>query len=766
MAKHLLIVESPAKAKTIEGYLGKDYQVQSSYGHVRDLAKEGMGVDIKQDFLPNYVLIPEKEKIIKALKKSSQRAVTVYLATDDDREGEAISWHLAETLELKKAQRIVFQEITKKAIQEALSRPRGLNMDLVESQQARRILDRIVGFEISPILWQKIKGGLSAGRVQSVAVRLIVERERQLKSFSSQNFFSVKAALEDQKGSAIQAKLPTRLSQEEDAKDFLSHCASASFSVAEVEKKLLKRNPPPPFMTSTLQQEASRLLGFAVGQTMRLAQRLYEAGKISYMRTDSLHLSDDALSAAAAAIKSQFGEKYYHLRHYKTRSKSAQEAHEAIRPTDFSASSVRDEKGTAKLYDLIWRRAMASQMSTAEIDRTLLHISVSNSKEQLLATGEVLRFDGFLRLYVESSEGDSNEEDRQRLAKIAVGEALMLKEMVATESFTKPAPRYTEATLVRELEEKGIGRPSTYAPTIDTIQKRAYVVKESRPGQAREQIQWRLSDGELERKLLKINTGAEKNKLFPTDIGMLVNDFLQQHFSEVIDYSFTAEIEEKLDKIANGEGKWQQMLALFYKQFHPQVQKTRTVERKDIKKGRQLGKDPHTGKEVHVLLSKFGPYVQLGELEEGSEKPPRASLRKNLLMENITLQQALDLLKLPRRLGTYENSEVIANEGRYGPYIQHEKKFYNLPKDEDPTRIELPAAITLIKEARLTEKKRVIKAFEEDSNVQVLNGRYGPYIKFGNKNVRIPKNQKPEALSYEDCKKLAERTNSSSRGRS
>ena len=753
MAKNLLIVESPAKAKTIENYLGKDYTVLSSYGHVRDLSKEEMGVDIKSNFAPRYVIIEEKKRVIASLKKSSKQASCVYLATDDDREGEAISWHLAEALGLKDPKRIVFQEITKKAIQEAVARPRDLNMGLVEAQQARRILDRIVGFEISPVLWQKIRSGLSAGRVQSVAVRLVVERERSIKSFETSNFFSVKADLKDNKEQSLQARLSAKLAKEEEAKDFLFRCSKSRFSVAEVEKKRVKRNPSPPFTTSTLQQEASRLLSLPVAKTMRLAQQLYEAGHISYMRTDSVHLSEEALSSASSTIHTQFGAQYSNTRQYKTKVRSAQEAHEAIRPTNFAQSSVPDTKGEGRLYDLIWRRALASQMSSAEIDRTLLHIAISDNKEQLLATGDVLHFDGFLRLYTDEKEDSQT----QQLPDLQVGDELNLLYMSATEGFTRPSPRYTEATLVRELEEKGIGRPSTYAPIIETIQKRNYVIKESREGTPRDSIQWVLEASELKRNILTAQTGAEKNKLFPTDTGITVNDFLKEHFIDIMDYSFTADIEEKLDKIANGKGQWQQMLSHFYDQFHPQVDKTKQLDHQQISKQRVLGKDLKTGQDIFVLTGKYGPYVQLGELVEGEDKPPRASLRKGQLMEDIKLEEALDLLKLPRNLGTYEESPVVTNLGRFGPYVQHNKKFYSLGEEQDPLTIDLPAAIDLIETARQVEKNRIIKTFSEDPLVQVLNGRYGPYIKFGSKNVRIPKNQAPDSLTYKDCVALAEK---------
>ena len=760
MPKNLLIVESPAKAKTIKNYLGKDFSVESSYGHVRDLAKEEMGIDIKNNFAPKYIIIEGKKAVIRSLKKSAQTSQNIYLATDGDREGEAISWHLIEALGLKESTyRIVFQEITKKAIQDALAQPRSINQALVEAQQARRLLDRIVGFEISPVLWQKIKGGLSAGRVQSVAVRLIVEREREVNNFKRSSFFSTKAQFSF-KDQIFEAQLSEKLSSEEGAKNFLRACKGVSFYIDKVEHKPLQRRPSPPFTTSSLQQEASRLMGFAVAQTMRLAQQLYESGKISYMRTDSVTLSGEALASAAASIGHQFGQKYIKTRQYKTKIRNAQEAHEAIRPTDFSKHPKKsDSSALERLYALIWKRALASQMADAQIARTILHISGKGLDKKFLATGEIIKFDGFLRLYNEAKEEQA---EAQPLPKLEVGDELALIYMQAKQGFTKPPPRYTEATLVRILEEKGIGRPSTYAPTIETIQKRNYASKESREGVQQMLIAWELKANELKRQELPYYAGAEKKKLFPTDTGIIVNDFLMQYFPNILDYSFTAGIEEKLDHIALGDQAWVEMLRHFYEQFHPQIEKTQAIERKEVQKERLLGKDPETQQEVFVRIGRFGPYAQLGKAkEEAAAPPPRASLRKNQLMENISLTEALELFKLPRKLGQFENEEVVASEGRFGPYILHKKKFYSLKKEDlDPLTISLEESVRVIENARTFEKNRIIKTFVENAEVQVLNGRYGPYIKFGDKNVRIPKNKDPKTLSYEECEALAAKTKS------
>ena len=762
MPKSLLIVESPAKAKTIKSYLSKDFSVESSYGHIRDLSKEEMGIDIQNNFTPRYIIIEDKKAVIRALKKSAKAAQNIYLATDGDREGEAISWHLIEALNLKEStHRIVFQEITKKSIQEALAKPRRINQALVEAQQARRILDRIVGFEISPVLWQKIKGGLSAGRVQSVAVRCIVEREREVNHFKRTSFFSAKAQFSF-KEQVFEAQLSEKLPTEEGAKHLLRTCKGIDFYVDKVEHKPLQRKPSPPFTTSSLQQEASRVMGFAVAQTMRLAQQLYESGRISYMRTDSVSLSEEALASAAASITQQFGEEYVNIRQYKTKIRNAQEAHEAIRPTDFSKVPNKDQSTLLeRLYALIWKRALASQMANAQIARTVLHISGKELDKKFLATGDIVKFDGFLRLYHEAKEEN---EETQPLPKVEAGDALELVYMQAKQSFTKPPPRYTEATLVRLLEEKGIGRPSTYAPTIETIQKRNYVSKESREGTKQPLIAWELKANELKRMELSYYAGAEKKKLFPTDTGIIVNDFLLQHFPNILDYSFTADIEEKLDHIALGEQAWVEMLRHFYDQFHPQIEKTRAIERKDVQKERLLGKDPETQEEVFVRTGRFGPYVQLGKWEEGqTEKPPRASLRKNQLMENIDLDEALELFKLPRHLGEFENEEVITSEGKFGPYVLHKKKFYSLKKEQlDPLNISLEESIRVIESARAFERSRIIKTFTENADVQVLNGRYGPYIKFGDKNVRIPKEREPKELSYEECEALAAKTKSKS----
>ena len=758
---HLIIVESPAKAKTIEGYLGKGYRVEASYGHVRDLSKDNMGIDLANNFAPNYIVIEEKKKRLKELKKELKGISHVYLATDDDREGEAISWHLAQALQLKEPLRIVFQEVTKAAVLEAIKNPRSINEALVEAQQARRILDRIVGFEISPILWKKLKRGLSAGRVQSVAVRLIVEREREIKAFSPTPFFNLKANFETQKGDTFNATLSSRLKDEKEAHDFLTLASTSSFEIKSIEQKEIKQHPSPPFTTSTLQQEASRALGMGLVRTMRLAQQLYEAGHISYMRTDSLNLSQEARQGARKAIFTKYGEHYATERTYKTKTQGAQEAHEAIRPTRFEKSTVQAERDASRLYDLIWSRAMASQMASAVLDRTLLSIAMSKQPNHTFnAKGDVLRFDGFMALYQSSAnqEDDAEKGNTQRLPKVAQGEKLELHTLEAKQGNTRPKARYTEATLVRELEERGIGRPSTYAPTIDTIQRREYVLKESRPGTAQEQITLLLKQGKISQQKKEILVGAEKSKLFPTQTGILVSDFLGEHFSKIVDYSFTAQIEDELDKIAKGDYRWQKMLQHFYDTFHPQVLRVQGAEEVTFNKGKMLGTDPKTGKEVHVLIGRYGPFVQLGTTEEGDTeepKPKRASLRKGQFIENISLEEALDLLRLPKELGLFEELAVVANIGRYGPYVQHDGKFYSLEPTQDPMHISLGEAIEKIKEKRDLEKNRILKTFAEAEDVQVLKGRYGPYIRFKNKNVRIPKDKEPHTLSYKECVTLA-----------
>jgi DNA topoisomerase-1 len=761
MSKNLVIVESPAKAKTIEGYLGKDYKVASSMGHIRDLPKGKGAIDIENGFAPTYEVSPDKKEVIKKLKELAKEAELVYLASDEDREGEAISWHLKEVLDLndKKTRRIVFTEITKNAILNAIKNPRGIDIDLVNAQQARRVLDRLVGFELSPILWKKIKTGLSAGRVQSVAVRLIVEREREIDQFEAKSSFKVSAVFDLGKGKQLVAELSEKFESEEEALKFLESCKGAKFSISDLQKKPAKKSPAPPFTTSTLQQEAGRKLSFSVSQTMLVAQKLYEAGKISYMRTDSVNLSDEAVTGASRQITSAYGKEFVHTRKFKTKSASAQEAHEAIRPTDFSVMDPGMDRNAQRLYELIWKRAIASQMADAELERTTAVIAISTNNKQLTAQGEVVKFDGFLKVYFESRDEDEGDDEGSKvLPPLTMGQELSLNELSATQTFSRHAARYTEASLVKKLEELGIGRPSTYAPTISTVQKRGYVVKESREGVERNYKVHVLKNNQVTHKTETEITGAEKNKLFPTNTAMIVNDFLVEHFSEVTNYSFTAEIEKEFDEIANGKLKWQKMLDSFYKPFHKTVAKTENVERSSIQnKSRELGVDPKTGKNVYVKLGKFGAYVQLGENpdDNGGEKPKFAALRTGQFIENITLEDALELMKLPRDLGTFEDLPVVANIGRFGPYVLHNKKFVSIPKGEDPYDITPQRAVELIQAKREADANKTIKVFAENPEIQVLNGRFGPYIKAGKKNVKIPKGKKPEELTLEECVTLA-----------
>ena len=762
MSKNLVIVESPAKAKTIEGYLGKDFTVTSSYGHVRDLPKDNNAVDVEHGFTPTYEVSKDKKEVIKNLKKLIKDSETVYLASDDDREGEAISWHLKEVLNLTDAQtrRIVFREITKNAITNALQNPRGIDMDLVNAQQARRVLDRLVGFEISPILWKKIKRGLSAGRVQSVAVRFVVEREREIEKFKPKDSFRVNAYFDVGKGKTLKAELSKRFDTEKEALEFLEKCKSAQYTIENLEKKPSKKSPAAPFTTSTLQQEASRKLGFSVAQTMTLAQRLYESGKISYMRTDSLNLSQDAIQGASREIKSAYGDQFLHTRVYKTKSEGAQEAHEAIRPTDFSVSSTGNDRNETRLYELIWKRAIASQMEDASIEKTVATIKVSNTAETFSATGEVIKFEGFLKVYIESIDEDEEEDKEQSsmLPPLEVGQVLGMKEILSRQTFTRNPPRYSEASLVKKLEEMGIGRPSTYAPTISTIQKRNYIEKETREGKERIYRQLVLKDGSIDTSDQTEITGTEKNKLFPTNLAMVVNDFLLDHFPNVVDYGFTANVEKEFDEIARGQRIWNKMIGDFYNNFHERVESTAQVDRASVQTSREVGTDPKTGKKVIARLGKFGPIVQIGGDEEDEEKPQYASLRHGQFIENITLEDALELFKLPREVGKYEEEEVIAAIGRFGPYLRHKGKFYSLGKEDDPLNVPIDRAIEIIDTKRKQDEQKTIKLFEEDESMQVLNGRYGPYIKAGKKNVKIPKDKKPEELTYEECKELAEKT--------
>jgi DNA topoisomerase-1 len=764
MAKNLVIVESPAKAKTIEGYLGKDYKVSSSMGHIRDLRKGNGAIDIENNFEPTYEVSAEKKDVIATLKKLAAEAEMVYLASDEDREGEAISWHLKEVLNLKDAntRRIVFTEITKKAILNAIESPRGIDIDLVNAQQARRVLDRLVGFELSPILWKKIKTGLSAGRVQSVAVRLVVEREREIEKFEAKSSFKVTASFDLGNGKTLIADLGEKFNTEKEAVEFLESCKNAQFTIGDLVKKPAKKSPAPPFTTSTLQQEAGRKLGFSVLQTMVVAQKLYEAGKISYMRTDSVNLSDDAVQDATRQISTAYGKEFIQTRHYKNKSSSAQEAHEAIRPTDFSLLSAGADRNGQRLYELIWKRAIASQMADAELERTTASINISTNPRTLTASGEVIKFEGFLKVYMESKdedEGENEEDDHKVLPPLTVGQDLKLKEMTATQTFSRHPARYTEPTLVKKLEELGIGRPSTYAPTISTIQKRGYVVKEAREGKERKFKVFSLADNEVTGLEESEITGAEKNKLFPTNIAMVVNDFLVEHFPDVTDYSFTANIEQEFDEIANGKVQWQKMIADFYKPFHKTVTKTELVERSSVQnKNRELGIDPKSGKKVYAKLGRWGAYVQVGENpEDGSpEKPKFAGLRPGQFIESLTLEDALEVMKMPRDLGVFEEKPVVANIGRFGPYVLHDKKFVSIPKEEDPYTITPERAVELIQAKREADANKLIKAFETNPDIQILNGRFGPYIKAGKKNVKIPKGKVPADLTLEECVTLAE----------
>jgi DNA topoisomerase-1 len=763
MVKNLVIVESPAKAKTIEGYLGKDYVVKSSFGHVRDLPKDNNAIDILNGFKPTYVVSDDKKEIVAQLRKLAKEADMVWLASDDDREGEAISWHLSEALNLteKNTRRIVFREITKNAILNAIDSPRAIDINRVNAQQARRVLDRLVGFELSPILWKKIKTGLSAGRVQSVAVRLVVEREREIERFKAESAFKVVAFLLVD-GKRLEAELPQRFKTQQEAAAFLEACKGAVYTIENLERKPVKRSPAAPFTTSTLQQEASRKLSFSVGQTMTVAQKLYEAGKISYMRTDSTNLSQEAISGAATEISRAFGDRFVKTRQYRTKSSSAQEAHEAIRPTDFNAKTASSDRNEQRLYELIWKRAIASQMADAEIEKTTATVGISTQPQaKLVATGEVVTFEGFLKVYIESKDdGEDQDEDvKGMLPPIAVGQNLQLDRMQATERYSRPAPRYTEASLVKKLEELGIGRPSTYAPTISTVQKRGYVEKDNREGKDRNYKVLTLRLDQVTDETKTEITGAEKSKLFPTDMAMVVNDFLVDYFPKIIDYSFTAKVEEEFDEIAAGHQQWDKMIGNFYGPFHETVESGHNIERSTVSGARELGTDPLTAKKVSARLGRFGPFVQLGEEnEETGEKPVYASLRKGQFLESISLADALELFKLPRVIGTFEEKDMTAAIGRFGPFIRHDAKFYSLPKHLDPFTVTGDEAIEIIQSKRKADAEKLIKTFEENPGVQVLNGRFGPYIVVDKKNVKIPKGKEPADLTLEECLALAEAT--------
>ena len=755
----LVIVESPAKAGTIEGYLGKEFTVASSYGHVRDLSKGDKAIDKENGFQPHYEVSKDKKDVVKNLKKLAKSADTIYLASDDDREGEAIAWHLSEALKLKEedTKRIVFREITKNAVVNALDNPRKIDMELVNAQQARRVLDRLVGFELSPILWRKIKTGLSAGRVQSVAVRLVVEREREIENFKVQSSYRVVAHFTLETGEQLKAELPKKFASFDEAENFLKQCQGATFEISNLESKPAKKSPAAPFTTSTLQQEASRKLGNSVAQTMRLAQQLYEKGLITYMRTDSVNLSSEAISGATREINNAYGEDFINVRKYKTKSSTAQEAHEAIRPTDFAKHSAGLDVQTTRLYELIWKRAIASQMADAQLEKTTATVSISTVNETLISTGEVVKFEGFLKVYIEGTDDENGNGNGNMLPPLRIGQPLVFQDMTARETFSRHAARYTEASLVKKLEELGIGRPSTYAPTISTIVKRNYVVKESREGKPRAFQQIVLNESGLNSSTETENSGVEKNKLFPTDIGMIVNDFLVEHFGDIIDYSFTANVEEEFDKIATGQNDWEKMIDNFYHPFHEKVEKTADVERPQ---GRELGVDPKTGKKVFARLGRFGPIVQIGEPseDENAEKPKYASLRRDQLLENISLEDALELFKLPRTVGTFEEKDITVAIGRFGPYIRHDNKFTSLTKEDDPYTVDNARAIELIEAKRKADAERFIKSFDENPDIQVLNGRYGPYIKAGKKNVKIPKDKDPKSLTLEECLDLAEKT--------
>jgi DNA topoisomerase-1 len=763
MAKNLLIVESPAKAKTIEKILGDDFEVKSCYGHIRDLEKNDMGIDIKNNFEPRYIVSEEKEKVVKELKSFAKKATEVWLASDEDREGESISWHLAEVLGLdpKTTKRIVFHEITKPAIEAAVKNPRTINMNLVDAQQARRVLDRIVGFELSPVLWKKIgmQGGLSAGRVQSVAVKLIAEKERQINQFTPESSFKLEAlfAANDISNKAVTFKAEGgKYNAAEDAEKFLQSCFGAKYAVRDIQVKPGKRTPAAPFTTSTLQQEASRKLGYGVSKTMLLAQKLYESGKITYMRTDSVSLSDTAMDNIKAEISKSYGDKYLQVRKYKNKNENAQEAHEAIRPT-YMENHASDDADTNRLYDLIWKRTIASQMSDAELEKTIAKISISTVKEELTATGEVIKFDGFLKVYMESHDDDDETEDENeegRLPNLAIGQSLEFKEMLATEKFTKHSARYTEASLVKKLEELGIGRPSTYAPTISTIIKRNYVEKRDKEGVKRDSRILKLKNDHIEKIIAQENTGAEKSKLFPTDLGLVVTDFLNLHFDKVMDYSFTANIEQEFDEIALGKMKWNSMVSEFYTPFHNGVEHTlETAER--AKGERQLGIDV-SGKPISARMGRYGPMVQIGA-QEDEEKPRFAKLKATQSIETITLEEALDLFKLPRNLGKFEDKDVTVNIGRFGPYAAHDGKFYSLNKEMDPYTIELESVAPMIEEKRKAKDERTIKVFEKEK-IQLLRGPYGPYIKQGLRNYKLNKEQQEKVtdLTIEEVKAIIE----------
>ena len=762
MQENLVIVESPAKAKTIEKFLGEDYKVMSSYGHIRDLKKKELSIDPKT-LEPDYEIPDEKKKLVSELKSNAKKAKKIWLASDEDREGEAISWHLCEVLGLDEAKtnRIVFHEITKSAILDAIKSPRHLNMDLVNAQQARRVLDRLVGFKLSPVLWRKVKPALSAGRVQSVAVRLIVEREREIQAFRSEPYYRINALFgitnADGSQSEVKAELDTRFKTHEEAVAFLEQCKDVKFTVSNITKKPLRRTPAPPFTTSTLQQEAARKLGFTVSQTMMVAQRLYESGRITYMRTDSVNLSSLAINTSKDEIIKLWGKEYSKTRNYHTHAKGAQEAHEAIRPTFMSQTEIDGTAQEKRLYELIWKRTAASQMADALIDKTTVTIDIAGSQAKFIANGEVVTFDGFLKVYRESTDEDDNnqEEATHMLPVMQVGNVLERREIISTERFSMGPIRYTEASLVHKLEELGIGRPSTYAPTISTIQQREYVQKGDKKGEERTYTVDTLKGTKVTSRERKEMVGSEKGKLLPTDIGIVVNDFLMANFPDIMDYNFTAKVEQQFDRIAEGKEEWNTMMKVFDKSFEPTVDKVMNARSEHKAGERQLGKEPETGKPVFVKIGRFGPVVQIGSADD-TEKPRFSQLPSDKSIETITLEEALELFKLPRTIGEFEGSDVVIGAGRFGPYVMHNKKYVSLPKGTDPMKVTLEEAIQLIGEKREQEQKRHIKAFDEDVKLEVLNGRYGPYIAYDGKNYRMPKalHEKAAELSYAECMEI------------
>ena len=762
MQKNLVIVESPAKAKTIEKFLGADYKVLSSYGHIRDLKKKEFSIDVENGYCPTYEIPDDKKKLVKELKTEAKKADMVWLASDEDREGEAISWHLFEVLGLDpaKTKRIVFHEITKNAILKAIDHPRSIDMNLVNAQQARRVLDRIVGFELSPVLWRKVKPALSAGRVQSVAVRLIVEREREVNNFVSESSYKVTALFEvpsvNGEMAEVRAELGRRFKTKEEARAFLESCKDASFTIGDIVTRPTKKSPAPPFTTSTLQQEAARKLGFSVSQTMVIAQRLYENGQITYMRTDSVNLSDLALGTSKQTITELMGERYVKTRQFATKSKGAQEAHEAIRPTYMSNEKIAGTAQEQKLYELIWKRTIASQMADAELEKTTATITISGSDEIFMAIGEVVTFDGFLRVYKESYDEDVEQEDESRLLPpLTVGQNLKQAEVLATQRFSTCPLRYTEASLVRKLEELGIGRPSTYAPTISTIQQRGYVEKGNKEGVKREYDVLKLKNGKIAESSKTELTGNEKSKLLPTDVGTVVNDFLMKYFPEIMDYNFTANVEKEFDEVAEGEKEWTGMMGNFYQGFHPLVEKTMNTKTEHKVGERMLGVDPVSGKPVSVKIGRFGPVIQIGSVED-EEKPRFAQLVKGLSMETITLEEALDAFKLPRTLGEYEGTPVVVGVGKFGPYVRHNSTFVSIPKGTDPMAVSLDEAVEMIQTKRETVVNKVIKTFENDPDMQILNGRFGPYIAYQKKNYKIPEMVEPKDMDLEACFKVIE----------